>query len=430
MTVSAVVRLWVRAIGLVLVLALACLLVMRIVGDRRLAAAEREFAVKAGALPPNLYASARVPEEENAAILLRAGAEAIVLYAKEVSTAGEMTTVNQAVWSEERNHLIRQLIARNRPAFELLRRTAGMTRSSFGLTDPAHLHDDLKTNLPLLKLLWAQRLLWLDAKVALREGDMVRCADDARVMSVLAVALEREAPLISELVGLAAEKILLQVMSDAVARPDLDVATLSVLASAIPEVDLRAAWRRSRAFEFRLPAVSGTSIRNPEARRNLAKTALYLAAPGYFDAPYIAWMARLMQAPDVPYGNGLAALTEQQPRGSISPLGPLFHLTQAAGRSQVILSERRLARLALALRRQALATGAYPDSLDAFAEARVADPFTAERIVYKHRPDGSAQLSVPGGAKLWEGMQGKVGFPGPFTWELPVPAPRAAGTVP
>jgi hypothetical protein len=92
----------------------------------------------------------------------------------------------------------------------------------------------------------------------------------------------------------------------------------------------------------------------------------------------------------------------------------------------VILSERRLARLALALRRQGLATGVYPDSLDAFPEASAPDPFTAEHIVYTHRRDGSAQLSVPGGVKLWERMQRNVGFAGPFTWELPPPGNAVA----
>ena len=344
MTVSTLVRWAVRAIGVVLVLALGCLLVLRIVGARRMAAAEREFEAKAGPLPENLYASDRVPDEENAAILLRAGAEAVILLDKDKARAGDLTMTALRVWSHQDLAFLRDLLARNGPALELLRRTAGMTRSGFGLKDPADVDEELKTKLPLLKLLWAQRLLFLDAQVALREGAFARLADDVKAMSVLAVAVEREAPLISELVGIAAEKIVLETISDAVAHPELDAGTLSVLATTIPELDLRAAWRRSLACEFKMPQMSVASRPGPDAKRSLLKTA-YLAAPGYFDAPYVEWMARIMQAPDAPYGSSLPALMEQHPRCSISPLDAITSLTQAAGRNQVVLSERRLARL-------------------------------------------------------------------------------------
>jgi len=325
---------------------LGCLLVLRIVGARRMAAAEREFEAKAGPLPENLYASDRVPDEENAAILLRAGAEAVILLDKDKARAGDLTMTALRVWSHQDLAFLRDLLARNGPALELLRRTAGMTRSGFGLKDPADVDEELKTKLPLLKLLWAQRLLFLDAQVALREGAFARLADDVKAMSVLAVAVEREAPLISELVGIGAEKIVLETISDAVAHPELDAGTLSVLATTIPELDLRAAWRRSLACEFKLPQMSVASRPGPDAKRSLLKTALYLAAPGYFDAPYVEWMARIMQAPDAPYGSSLPALMEQHPRCSISPLDAITGLTQAAGRNQVVLSERRLARLA------------------------------------------------------------------------------------
>ena len=158
MTVSKAVRWSVRVIGIVLVVALACLLAMRIVGSQRMATAERELAAKAAPLPPNLYASDTVPEEENAAILLRAGAEACILHEKDRARAGGLTMTALRDWSEQDRAFRSDLLARNGPALELLRRTAGMTRSGFGLKDPADVDEELKTKLPLLKLLWAQRL--------------------------------------------------------------------------------------------------------------------------------------------------------------------------------------------------------------------------------------------------------------------------------
>ncbi len=427
MAMSTVVRGTVRVVGVALVIALAGLLALRIYGDRRLAAAEREFRENAGPTAGNPYALPTVPDEENAAIYLRAGAEAVVLPGGDKAMAAEFTSVDRTGWNSQQVAEIRRILAANAPALELLHRAAGMTRSSFGLADPASVDEDLKTKLPLLKLLWGQRLLWLDAHLALRDGDMVRLLDDARAMSVMAAALEREAPVISELVGIAAEKILLGTVADAAASPHLDAATVSGLSQALLDLDLRAAWRRSLAFGFKLPGGAEVLRRGSERQGNLIRRVGYLAAPAFWDAPYVESMARLLKAVDVPYGTSLSSLTDQRPRSGLGALAAsTASLTQAAGRNQVILSERRLARLALAVRRQALATGVYPDSLDAFPEAAAPDPFTAEHIAYTHRRDGSAQLSVPGGVKLWERMQRNVGFAGPFNWELPAPGKAVA----
>lgn len=423
MAMSKVVRRTVRVVGVALVVVLAGLLALRIYGNRRLAAAEREFVANVGPMGGNPYASPSVPDEANAAIYLRAGAEAVVLPGGDKALAAEFTSLDRTGWNAQQVTEIRRILAANAPALELLHRAAGMTRSSFGLVDPASVDEDLKTKLPLLKLLWAQRLLWLDAHLALRDGDMARLADDARAMSVMAAALERESPLIAELVGIAAEKILLGTVADAAASPHLEAATVAGLSEALLDLDLRAAWRRSLAFEFKLPGASQVVRRELERKGGIVRSAIYLAAPSYFDAPSVAWMAHLLVAVDVPYGTRLAPLAQQRPRSVFSPLAIRTpNLIQAVGRNQVILSERRLARLALALRRQALQTGTYPDSLAAFLEAGALDPFTGERLTYTLRPDGSAQLSVLGGVKLWERMQKNVGFAGPFTWELPAPA--------
>ena len=427
MAMSKVVRRTVRVVGVALVVVLAGLLALRIYGNRRLTAAEREFMANVGPMAGPPDGSASVPDEENAAIYLRAGAEAVVLPGGDKAAAAELTVGDPTRWNAQQVTEVRRILTANAPALELLHRAAGMTKSSFGLVDPANVVEDLKTKLPLLKLLWAQRLLWLDAHLALRDGDMVRLADDARAMSVMAAALERETPLIAELVGIAAEKILLGTVADAVANPHLDEAAVSNLSRVLLDVDLRAAWRRSLAFESKVPGGLQAFEGGSKTRGDLIRRVVYLAAPSYWDAPYVEWMARLAEAVDVPYASRLSSLTEQRPRSGLSPLAAsIANLTQAAGRNQVILSERRLARLALALRRQALQTGAYPGSLAAFPEAGAADPFTGERLTFTLRPDGAARLSVPSGVELWDRMQKRVGFPGPFTWELPPPGKAVA----
>ncbi len=422
MAMSRAMRRTVRVVGVALVVALVGLLALRIYGDRRLAAAEREFTVNVGPTAGSPGRSAGVPDELNAAIYLRAGAEAVVLPGGDKAAAAELTAGDPTRWNAQQVAEAGRILTANAPALTLLHRAAGMTRSSFGAVNPANLVEDLRSKLPLLKLLWAQRLLWLDAHLALRDGDAARLLEDARAMSVMAAALERESPLISELVGIAAEKILLGTVADSAANPHLDEAAVSDLSRVLLDVDLRVAWRRSLAFESKVPGGLQAFEGGPKPRGNLIRRVVYLAAPSFWDAPYVEWMARLLKAVDVPYASSLGSLTHQRPRSDVSPLAASIpNLTQAAGRNQVILSERRLARLALALRSRALESGAYPDSLDAFPEAAAPDPFTAEHIVYTHRPDGSAQISVPSGVKLWERMQENVGFPGPFNWELPAP---------
>ena len=61
----------------------------------------------------------------------------------------------------------------------------------------------------------------------------------------MAVALERESPVVAMLIGVAAEKILLTVTSEATARPEVSLKTLQRLQSLLLDTDLRATWRRA-----------------------------------------------------------------------------------------------------------------------------------------------------------------------------------------
>jgi len=74
----------------------------------------------------------------------------------------------------------------------------------------------------------------------------------------------------------------------------------------------------------------------------------------------------------------------------ISALGATFDSVSA--RATATASARNLAQLAIALRREALATGRYPERLPAIAGIPENDPLTGGPRVYEVRADGSAEL--------------------------------------
>jgi hypothetical protein len=178
MPTSAVVRRAVRAVGILLVVALAALLALRIYGGRRLAVAEREFARKIGPQEATASVPARIPDEGNAAVVLRAGAEAMSLPGNDKPQAGEMSLTRPGSWSESQRAELRRILANSGPALALLHRAAAMTRSNFGAVAWDTKTHEL-TAPPLFKLMTAQRLLLVDARMALLGHDPARLLADA-----------------------------------------------------------------------------------------------------------------------------------------------------------------------------------------------------------------------------------------------------------
>ena len=425
----------VRVAGVALVVALAGLLALRIYGDRRLAAAKRAFAAKAGQGAGNPYASPIVPDRENAAILLRAGAEAMVITGNERAQAGEMTMTPVEAWTPEQRDFLHRYLESNGPALELLHRAAAMTRSSFGLRDPVNEVEELRVRLPLLKLLTAQRLLLLDARTALLTDNRERFLADARSMATMAVAIERESPTIAVIIGLAAEKIFLTAASEATARPDAPVETVRSLQALVPDNDLRAVWRRTVetdafAIDRRVAAGHARPGMAAEEGSGWRASLLQLCCGDIFNAQVWKLRAELLDVVDQPLGSSPAWAD----RGKASPrsIFPVFELVmfpelaRAGGRVESTMSLRNLGNVALKVRLRGLETGAYPQTLADYPEAQRADPFAARPLSYLRRPDGSAVIAVADFGLLWSrisdaGVRGQ-----PFTWELPAPGKAVA----
>jgi hypothetical protein len=434
MPTSPVVRRAVQAVGILLLVALAALLGLRVYGSRRLAGAEREFGERVGPREATASVSAKVPDVENGAVFLRAGAEAIILLGNDRPQVGEMTMTRPNSWSESQRADLRGILANNGPALELLRRAAGTTKSLFGAVTWDEKTHEL-TAPPLLELATAQRLLLVDARMALLEHNPARLLADAASMATMAAGLERETPTVELLMGIACERMLLAAVSDAVADPFTGRETLSTLQKMVVDTDLRAGWRRGNLAEQaviskHVAAVIGDSVSTRQERIGLYAQFMEFAFGKIFQAQQLEIRADLIAAVDQPLGldPSWSRRGVHQPR-TIFDMFDVFESVMfgqsaksSVGRVQSTLSLRELAKIALAVRLQGLATGSYPETLALLPGAMRPDPFAGKPLTYDRRKDGSARISVPDFEVLWKRFSDVGASAQPFSWELPAPA--------
>jgi hypothetical protein len=84
----------------------------------------------------------------------------------------------------------------------------------------------------------------IEAGTAWLEGDRSRVAAALAAMTTLASSLEREAPFLAGLSGVAAEQALLAVSERILSRDECDAMAVELLRRSRSQVDLRQAWRR------------------------------------------------------------------------------------------------------------------------------------------------------------------------------------------
>ena len=258
----------------------------------------------------------------------------------------------------------------------LLQRALGFTQTSYGLD-----LDDLKRvemnrqKLPLIDLIHLNRFLYVAARDALDRGDKERFLSAAKLMPLLALSMERESPLIATLVGIACDKMLVDLIKLAIARPQTDHLTLDEVEQLIPDNDLRAVWRRTITSEFALAPLRRDQATEPlptEQERAALDRSLLSADAATRSAAIVAFTEVL----DTAFGSSpdWSATQERRITEATKASVETPNLVRAAGRFQHTLSARHLARLALALRREAMRTGSYPATL-ASLPVRPARPF-------------------------------------------------------
>jgi hypothetical protein len=424
-----------RVLGVVLVIVLASLLAVRIYGSRRLSSAEREFAMRVGPRASGTPAPVKFSDAENAALFLRAGAEAVVLPGDDKPRLGEATFVPLDTWTDKDRIALQRILTANQPALELLRHAGMLTRSNFGTPGSPNKDEELTVAL-LLKLISAQRLLFVDARVALLEHDDTRLLADVAPMAAMAAGLESEAPEVDLLIGMACEKILLSAVKEAVSDPSTDRRTLTKLEKSLVVTDLRAAWRRSNLWqqgviEQHVAAVMSEPISARAQRVTLYGRFLEFVFGDIFRAQQLEIRADLIAAVDQPLGLDPAWSRRgvKRPR-TIFDMFDVFDSVMfgqtarsAVGRVQSTLSLRRLGRVALAVRLQGLESGTYPKTLASFPDGLQPDPFAGKPLIYERRPSGAAEITVPDFEALWRRVSDASPTTEPAAWELPAPPP-------
>jgi len=419
-----------RAALAAILMVLAGAVIFNIQGDRQRTEAQRAFKAKLGGY---LGARPRVVDERNAAVPLVAGAQALILSIEDKTALGQMTLKPASGWTAGERAFLRSVLETNRPGLELLYRSGGMRESDFGLDPLAARQDpaEFASRMPLLKLLWAQRLLWLDANQAWIAYDRTRFAAASAAMASLASALERESPLIAGLIGVASEKIFHSAAAAALTSPACDLETVALLSKDLPSEDLIGSWRRAIAGESRVLPAEDLA----RSQRELGDLQWYSRAlAGIHElilgrrdqALRLRALIVLADSLDVPYGSspdwpGARAAEVQQRCGF--PLMPgMRNLFNAAGRYQSGLAGRQLIHTALWVREQGLQTGAYPASLVGSPEGTRPDAFSGSPLVYEVHPDGSATLAIKNGDKLWNRLVQNIRSSLPFTLRLPPPS--------
>ena len=403
----------VRVLALVLLAAFAVTFALRWQGEKALRQARKDFVEKVGPLELRAYQAKAVPEQENGAVWLVAGAEAAVVFPSERPGLRSLADTPSERWAPEQAAVAQRLLQRNAPALALLRRCLALKACNLWEAEPG-------TATYRLDLLRAAQLLAADGRDALRQGDTDRFFADAETLRLLASAQERQPELIDLLLGSYAERRCLSVIREAADLPSLRPGDVDRLSALLPTADLLAALRRTAGYEG---AAMMMRIANGTEAEHLG---IQLGLVGHLEnwirgdaesaralRGWIAW-SKSLGTPYARHGTGPAV------QDSASD-NPYVFDTQGRipGRLQAVLALRQMTALGLEVRKAGLERGAYPENLSAFPGAGSPDPFTGKPLAYTLHPDGSALLAIPGGDALYDKLSnGKIPTIG-ATWTLP-----------
>ncbi len=411
----------VRVLALVLLAVLATVFYLRSRGQRELDDARKEFTEKVGPLDLTAYESKPVPEEENGAVWLLAGARAVVVFQRERPDLGSLAGTPSSRWTQEQAEFAKRLLERNAPALTLLQRSLGMKACNLrdANSDGARIG---------LQLLTTERLLAANSRDALRQGDMNRFFASAEILGTLTSSQERELDLIELLLSSYAERLLLPVLQEAASVPSLRTSDIERLEGLVPTADLMKAMRRNAGYETAamMDRISnGTVEQYLGVKFSLMERLAFWITEDSDTARGIRARVKQLESAGLPYARRGAPLSAH-PSSFFRYWGaesddPWRWDSQrkTAGRFQATMALRQMTLLGLQVRKAGLEKGAYPADLSAFPGAKIPDPFSGKPAAYVLHPDGSATLAIPDAEALYNKLTaGKLPAIG-FTWTLP-----------
>jgi hypothetical protein len=415
-------------LGVLVLLALAGSLALRVYGDRRLARARSALEQQGVSLSLASYELPEVPKEENAAVWFQAGAAAVVLSREDRTLMFASARLPSQEWDDERTQRVRALLAVNHGALETLHRGAPLSRSSFEV----EYRKGASARMPGSGLRTAAGLVVAEGRLALRDGNEQVFLLAESTVSRLADAMTREPVLITQIEGDYVEKHALFLAVEVVAGAKDFPHALARLGDALPTGDRLAELRRSLGCEAAMMSTMFDAGRElddllvgPDGSWH---TLSLLNASGYarlIHAALVEASLRQRTVIDAPLET-LLAFAWQRPLRSRWPHRWLAEtLSPVAGRvaleTRLTLAARQLVRAAIDVRAAGLRDGRYPATAPDGTAFSQPNALNGRPLRYTRDGSGSARIEIPGvtAKELWDAH-------GRPLLGLDLPAPRAA----
>lgn len=377
---------------------------LRIAGAATAERSRSTFVERWGSLDPASFEAEPLAATANAATWLQAGAAAIVLDDDQTKLLGSLSASTAETWTEDDLTRAEALIDRNREALATLARALPLEWSSWGVAYA----EAGATEMPkLLEVLSAARLILVEGRLRLAQGDATAALHDLRLLATTARSLESESLLIIGLVGVAIERMQLVLGAEMAAAPGIPSEVREACADTILTTDLTEDGRRMLRFETAC-AVERWRGGVPEPEAGPLDRFLGKLFRGWVVHEIVVanepWMERL----PVPFGEGAWDATVERPPWWHLPAAMAYisqpNLAATVVRFQSVAALRQRLRAALELRRLADLDGAYPEHGAGVAELAVPEALTGRPIAYHRREDGSAVLELTGAAQLVHGF--------------------------
>ncbi len=359
------------------------------------------------------FSRPEVAESENAATWLVAGAGAVVLAGDQRGLIG----AGGSPWDAGELALARRVVDDNAPALELLHRAAGCAASSYSIDYRQGPNVELP---PLIELLRAGKLLWIDGRLALAAGHTARLETDLAALDRLAESLAGESLLVAALVAGAVDRHYLDLAHLLVTEGSEDLELLARVEAVLAGRDRQVDYLRSLAAEGAMllslapdKVLVGGAGSPSWLWVRLNRLASPLLTPAMLDE--FSAVAELVAMPWPEVVAASEARREQPfPRSFAVTLYP--NLIDSIGKLKAGQSVNRLALEAIRQKRGLLTGGAYREP----AAPRI-DPYSGREVLVEQRPDGTLLLEAPGALERWHAQHPggtRLGDPH-FSWVLP-----------
>jgi len=354
------------------------------------------------------FEKGEIPDHQNAATWLQAGAAAIIWSPEDgdviadVSKSGPYET-----WPEDLRRRIRDMLERHRGALETIHNAAELQESNYKI----RYRDGLDAEIPdLLSLMQAARTLLAEARIRAADGDEEQLLLVLATMGRLSMSLEEERTLITDLIGIACERLLWIVTAEVIsvdqpwaAQPEF----LENLRAILPPTNTATmitgtldAWT---AIMLSDPSLGERS----EDLKTLRDVSFFSRTfESLNQAAVLNIRSDVLELLNTPFGRTPQRFTDLAPP-TLAPNRNGIHedhygFLRALARSQSIAAQRQLVLAAITLRTIGATEGAYPQQAPEIKELVKPDPFTDRLLVYNLTADGKLIISLDGAPELLE----------------------------